>query len=101
MHPVLQHLIDNDFRDLAGSRVEGQLSLSDDLINLGIHELLAQLTAPAPAPPAPTEVPSPKPQTTTPAPDPRALLGKLDVEKLNYRTETGRTIVEIACAIKN
>lgn len=101
MHPVLKHLIDNDFRDLAGSRVDGQIALSDDLINLGLHELIAQLTAPA-APPqtaGAATAASPAP-TGTATPDPKALLRKLDVEKVHYRTEVGRTVLEIACAIQ-
>ncbi|THH40360.1 hypothetical protein [Neolewinella litorea] len=100
MHPVLQHLIDNDFSDLTGTRVEGQIALSDDLINLGLHELLSQFIAPAPAPQEATSVPTTGTGATPSTPDPRALLRKLDVEKLHYRTEAGRTIVEIACAVQ-
>ena len=100
MHPVLKHLIDNNFSDLEGSRVEGTLAVSDDLVNLGLHELIAQITAPAaarPAAPAPYDTPS---EEGEPAPDPRAVLRKINIEKLQYRTEAGRTVLEIACGIK-
>ncbi len=101
MHPVLKHLLATDFADLAGSRVEGTFAVSDEMVNLGLHELMAQLKAPASplkAAPAPYDSSVADPE---PAPDPRALLGKLDVEKLNYRTEMGRTVLEIACGIKH
>ena len=105
MHPVLQHLINNDFEDLSGSRIAGTVAVSDDLVNLGLHELLALLAQrkdPAPAS-APNPTPAPYDETsdtTAQLPDPQALLRKLDVEKLQYRTEAGRTVLEIACAIK-
>ena len=107
MHPVLEHLIKTNFSDLNGSRVDGRIAVSDDLVNLGLHELVATLTKPAPSgmPAKPAQKAEPAPYENAPAdpaptPDPRALLGKLDVEKLQYRTESGRTILEIACAVK-
>ena len=111
MHPVLEHLIKTNFADLQGSRVDGRIAVSDDLINLGLHELVATLTKSSSAGPSPSSAPAqaPKeepapygnaPTKPEPTPDPRALLGKLDVEKLQYRTESGRTILEIACAVK-
>lgn len=103
MHPVLRHLIDTNFEDLAGSRVDGRIAITDDLINKGLHEVIASLTRPAPAPPAPKPAPTPYAETdqeTTEMPDPKLLLRKLDVEKLQYRTEAGRTVLEIACAVK-
>ncbi len=109
MHPVLKHLIDTDFEDLAGSRVDGRISITDDLVNLGLHELVATLTKSSPSPernaPAspPKETPTPYDTEITKedaTPDPRALLSKLDVEKLQYRTESGRTVLEIACAVR-
>ncbi|WP_116125670.1 hypothetical protein [Lewinella sp. IMCC34183] len=101
MHPVLQHLMNTDFADLEGSRVEGTFAVSDDLVNLGLHELIAQLvTAPASAPAAAPAPYDSTPTEKTAAPDPKALLRRVDVEKLQYRTEAGRTILEMACAIK-
>ena len=109
MHPVLEHLIKTNFSDLSGSRVDGRIAVSDDLVNLGLHEVVAMLTKPSGpgtfAAPASTQASEPAPYGNDPspevsAPDPRALLGKLDVEKLQYRTESGRTILEIACAVK-
>ncbi|WP_116106663.1 hypothetical protein [Lewinella sp. IMCC34191] len=108
MHPVLQHLMDTNFEDLSGSRVDGRIAVSDDLINLGLHEVVAMLTKSSAAPAGKTESPAPE-STPTPydstekkaaTPDPKALLRKLDVEKLQYRTETGRTVLEIACSVR-
>ena len=100
MHPVLKHLVETNFNDLNGSRVEGTIAVSDDLVNLGLHELIAQILAPASPP---KEAPAPYDTATEaaePAPDPKVLLRKLDIEKLHYRTESGRTVLEIACGIK-
>ncbi|MCP9236597.1 hypothetical protein [Lewinella sp. JB7] len=98
MHPVLKHLIETDFSDLSGSRVEGQIALSDDIINLGLHEVLNQLRrAPTPENVAPASPPRPAAANTLP--DPRLLLSKVDVEHLKYRTEAGKTVVEIKAGV--
>lgn len=107
MHPVLRHLLDTDFADLAGSRIDGRIAVTDELVNKGLHEAIATLTRPAA--PAKTTAPASAPSAPGPTPyadkavempDPKALLRKLDVEKLQYRTEAGRTVLEIACGIK-
>ena len=107
MHPVLRHLLDTDFADLAGSRIDGRIAITDELVNKGLHEAIATLTSPAsaakttaPASPPPAATPTPYAEKATEMPDPKALLRKLDVEKLQYRTEAGRTVLEIACAVK-
>ena len=105
MDPVLRHLLDTDFADLAGSRIDGRIAITDELINKGLHEAIATLTRPpAPAgtaaPASPPPAPTPYDDKTTELPDPKALLRKLDVEKLLYRTEAGRSVLEIACAVK-
>ncbi len=99
MHPVLRHLLDTDFADLKGSKISGQIALTDELINLGLHDLLGQLTkAAAPASDSPAPASAPKP--TGPAlPDPKLLLQKLQVAHLKYRTEAGRTILEIEAGV--
>ncbi|MGB3799520.1 MAG: hypothetical protein WA952_06860 [Lewinella sp.] len=109
MHPVLQHLMDTNFEDLTGSRVDGRIAVSDDLINLGLHEVVAMLTKPAASARTSSETPktdsAPTPydsdsEAKVSTPDPKALLRKLNVEKLQYRTETGRTVLEIACSVR-
>ena len=92
MHPVLQHLIDTDFSDLQGSSVEGQFAVTDRLVNLGLQDLLAKLTAPATTSTAPAAPPK---STTAEVPDPKVLLSKVKFEHLRYRTEAGRTVLEI------
>ena len=93
MHPVLQHLIDTDFSDLRGSSVEGQFAVTDELVNLGLHELIGQLTKPAPSTTAAPAAPPAK--KTAELPDPKLLLRKVNIEHLRYRTEAGRTVLEI------
>ena len=41
MHPVQKHLFDTNFKDLDGTRIEGTIALSDELINLGIMDFLS------------------------------------------------------------
>ncbi len=93
MNPILEHLVKTDFRDLAGSSLEGQLAMSDELINLGLTDLLRSLTNPAPA--AAPAAGSKKTEAATAAPDPKVLLQKATIHHLKYRTEAGRTILEI------
>ncbi len=93
MHPVLQHLIDTDFSDLQGSSVEGQFAVTDELVNLGLHELVSQLTKPASS--TSTAPAAPAGDKTTVLPDTKLLLRKVKFEQLRYRTEAGRTVLEI------
>ena len=101
MHPVLKHLINTDFIDLAGSRIEGQFAITDELVNLGLHELVAQLTGPASGsseklPPA---APPKSTSGTATLPDPKLLLQKVKVDHLKYRTEAGRTVLELKAGL--
>ncbi len=101
MHPVIQHLLDTEFADLRGSRVEGQIALTDELVNLGLHDLVAKLTQPAVASattPAPASAPATKPAAPA-LPDPKLLLQQVKIEHLRYRTEAGRTILEIKAGV--
>ena len=95
MHPVLQHLIATDFADLRGSYVEGQFAITDELVNLGLHELVSQLTSPSVKSEAPAAPPAKIPAATQELPNPKLLLQKVNVEHLRYRTETGRTVLEV------
>jgi hypothetical protein len=102
MHPILKHLIDTNFSDLTGSRLEGQIALTDDIINLGIHELLNQLTQPSvPENHAPAAPPTSSTRGATKAamPDPKLLLQKVKVDHLKYRTEQGKTVLEIKAGL--
>jgi len=40
MHPVQKHLFDTNFKDLAGSKIEGTIAISDELINMGIMDFI-------------------------------------------------------------
>lgn len=99
MHPVQKHLFATNFKDLAGTRIEGTIALSDELINLGIMDFLSGLqsgavaSAPKVASPAPAAAPDEMP-------DPKALLALLDIEKLKFRSEDGRILVDVAAGLK-
>ncbi len=95
MHPVQKHLFETNFKDLAGTRIEGTIALSDELINLGIMDFLSGLKsgAASPAPSASSPAPAAAPAAM---PDPKELLAILDIEKLKFRSEAGRILVDIA-----
>jgi len=99
MHPVQQHLFDTNFKDLAGTRLEGTIALSDELINLGIMDFLADLksgnSGETVGPVAPSVAPA-----ASPLPDPKALLALLDVEHLKFRTEKGKAVLEVKVGVK-
>lgn len=95
MHPVQKHLFDTDFKDLAGTRLEGTIALSDELINLGIMDFLGSLQSDA-AQPASAK-PSAAPAA---APDPKALLALLNIETLKFRTENGRAVLDVKVSLK-
>lgn len=96
MHPIQQHLFETNFRGLSGTRIEGTLALSEELINLGILDLLQGLRATSPPPTA--DVPSAK--ATAPAgPDPQALLQILQVDTLQIRAEKGKVLVDVKAGI--
>ena len=98
MHPVQKHLFDTNFKDLQGTSLSGTLALSDEIINLGLGELLLQLKAGTLTAPSPTAPPT---DTSAPAaaPDPKAILEKLNVKTLRYRTEAGRTLLDIEASL--
>ena len=95
MHPVLKHLVATDFADLSGTKVEGQIALSDELVNLGLMDVLAKLKADDPAANTASAPASAPPKATEAMPDPAILLRKLKIDHLKYRTENGRTVLEI------
>ncbi|MEO0732046.1 MAG: hypothetical protein AAFZ52_04380 [Bacteroidota bacterium] len=95
MHPVQKYLFATNFRDLAGAKLEGTLALSDEIVNLGLGELLLALKTTSATPGADATH-----KTSSPSPDPKALAGLLEVEELQYRTEKGRTLVDIKTSLK-
>jgi hypothetical protein len=97
MHPVLKHLIDTDFADLDGSKLEGQIVLTDELINAGITNVLVQLMrSPSPADTAPASPPkSSAAVEDSPDIDVSGLLQKVTLSHIRYRTEAGKTILEL------
>jgi len=98
MHPVQKHLFDTNFKDLAGTRIEGTIALSDELINLGIMDFLTGLKngAASPAPEAPSPAPAAAPSAL---PDPKQMLAMLNVETLKFRSEAGRIVVDVKAGI--
>ncbi|CAH0999502.1 hypothetical protein LEM8419_00802 [Neolewinella maritima] len=98
MHPVLKHLLDTEFSDLAGSSIEGQFAITDELVNLGLHDLIAKLTQPSAPSTAPAAPAVPK-TSTTELPDPKVLLQHVKIEHVKYRTEAGRTILELKAGL--
>ena len=99
MHPVQKHLFDTNFKDLDGTRIEGTIALSDELINLGIMDFLSCLksSAASPAPSASSPAPAAAPAAM---PSPMKLLAILEVEKLKFRSESGRIFVDVKAGIK-
>lgn len=98
MEDIIRLILDRQLRDFQGTEIKGQIAIGDELVN----ELLAQLLAAAatPAPPAAEKKKTGKKaapdQTATPAPlDPRQLLSWITVRQLEYRTEAGRTVLDL------
>ena len=98
MHPVQKHLFDTDFKDLAGSKLEGTIALSDELINMGIMDFLNGLKSEAGSE-AP-ENPSPAPAAAPTTPDPKALLALLNVETLKFRTGEGKAMLDVKVSLR-
>lgn len=98
MHPVQKHLFDTDFKDLAGSKLQGTIAISDELINMGIMDFLNGLKsgggsdAPEKTSPAPAAAPT--------MPDPKALLALLDVETLKFRTGDGKAMLDVKVSLR-
>jgi hypothetical protein len=90
MHPVQKHLFDTNFKDLEGTRIEGTIALSDELINLGIMDFINDLKAPSAGPASENVTNAP-----AAAPDPKALLAKLDIETLKIRAREGKILLEV------
>lgn len=95
MHPLQKHLFDTNFQDLAGTRIEGTLALSEELINLGVMDFLNGLT---PAPAATTEPAAPKAAGGS-MPDPKELLKVLKIDQLAVRLVNGKLLVDVKAGI--
>jgi hypothetical protein len=96
MHPIQKHLFDTNFKDLAGSKIEGTIALSEELINLGILDFINGLKADAPA-----KETSSTPETAPSAamPDPKELLKLVTIDKLQVRAQNGKIMVDIKAAL--
>jgi hypothetical protein len=90
MHPVKKHLFDTNFKDLEGTRIEGTIALSDELINLGILDFLNGLKAGSTAPVSKSASAAPEA-----APDPKSLLANLDIETLEIKAVDGRFLLKV------
>lgn len=97
MHPIQKHLFETSFQDLAGSRIEGTIVVSEALINLGVMDFLNNLQQA----PAPTAIGAPEatPEKSGSAPDPKALLSAVKVEQLNIRMEKGKLLIDLKAGI--
>lgn len=96
MHPVQKHLFDTNFRDLSGTKLEGTIALSDELINLGILDFLQQLQNPDKTT---ATAKSDAPEKSSSMPNPADLLKVLTIEEVKYRTEAGKTLLDIKAGI--
>lgn len=97
MHPIQKHLFETNFQDLAGSRIEGTIVVSEALINLGVMDFLNNLQqAPATAPEVTPEKTGSAPSNP---PDPKALLSAVKVEQLNIRMEKGKLLIDLKAGI--
>lgn len=90
MHPIQKHLFDTNFKDLEGTRIEGTIALSEELINLGILDFINSLKTATPDPASKSSDAAP-----AAAPDPKALLALLDFEKLQVQMVKGKILVEV------
>ena len=97
MHPIQKHLFETNFRDLNGSSIEGTLAFSEELINLGVMELLQGLQNDKKE--AGAEVTSTPIKGDTSLPDPKELLKLVSVEQLTLRMEQGRLLVDIKAGL--
>lgn len=98
MHPVQKHLFATNFKDLAGAKIEGTIALSDELINLGLGDLLSQLpnSSHSATSPGSTKQASSVAQQA----DPQAMLQLLTVQKLRYRTAAGTTMLDLKVSLE-
>ncbi|TXF83693.1 hypothetical protein FUA23_21465 [Neolewinella aurantiaca] len=99
MHPVQKHLFDTNFKDLAGSKIEGTIAISDELINMGIMDFINSLKSGAGSD-APKE-PAAAPASAQSIPDPKALLSLLDVETLKFRSGEGKAMIDLKVSLKS
>ena len=96
MHPIQKHLFDTNFKDLAGSKIEGTIALSEELINLGILDFINGLKADAPAKET-SSTPTIAPSATMP--DPKELLKLVTIDKLQVRAQDGKIMVDIKASL--
>ncbi|MFT4751968.1 MAG: hypothetical protein ACI92C_002835 [Neolewinella sp.] len=99
MHPVQKHLFDTNFKDLAGSKLEGTIAISEELINMGIMDFLNGLK-PGPEFDAP-EKPSPAPAAAPDMPDPKKLLALLNIEMLTFRTGKDKVMLNVKASLRD
>ncbi|MEM9930812.1 MAG: hypothetical protein AAF840_13405, partial [Bacteroidota bacterium] len=97
MHPVERHLFATNFKDLAGTRLQGTIALSDELINLGILDFLQGLKANEEAA---ADADTEGKQQASPHPDPQTLLRLLDIDKLAIKAKEGRIVVGVDVELK-
>lgn len=98
MHPVQKHLFDTNFKDLAGSKIEGTIAISDELINMGIMDFINGLKSGAES--DASKEPSTVPAAAPDSPNPKALLALLDIETLKFRTGEGKAMLDVKVSLK-
>ena len=111
MHPVQKHLFDTNFKDLAGSSLQGTIAVTDELVNLGIMDFINGLqgarsapataaTSPDSALPTESGLADASPAAAPELPDPKALLAHVDIKVLKLRAEQGRLLLDVDVAMK-
>jgi hypothetical protein len=93
MEDLIQDILDRQLQDFAGAEVRGRVAIADGVVN----EVLQTVTRTAAAAPATAARAGAPEQAAAAGPDidPQQLLRWLQVNRLAYRTEAGRTILEL------
>ncbi len=93
MEDLIKDILDRQLQDFAGAEVRGRLAIADGVVNEVLQAFIRSATATT-GTAEPTAVPDPT-APAGPAIDPQQLLRWLQIDRLAYRTEAGRTVLEL------
>lgn len=100
MEAIIKGILERELRDFSGTRIAGQLVLSDQLVNEVLHLGIKQVKGMT------SEVAKSAQKTTTDAPSPtdgldiKEIIDRLQINKLEYHTEKGQTVIELAAGLE-
>lgn len=88
MDQLIQQIVDRNFQDFKGARIAGTLVLSDALVNelLGAAWEASQAT---------TQQSAETPTSGGVRLDTQQIIGALNIQKLSYHTEQGKSLLEL------